>query len=139
MSKKETAYRAVLFVLAGVASFIASAWGLLVCLWTGGGSSLAEWCFVLLPSLSFPVFLISLWSRKVGLLSACLIPLGTFVALFVASPHSRGNNNAISDWFPFALGVIHRTYPIDILMAIMPVCLYFVCVLEIPTQSNAQA
>lgn len=131
-------YRAILFSVAGIASLVVSAWGLFAWLWGGGGHSISEWSFVFLPFMSFPIFLMSLLFRKIATFSSLLILVGTFSALFAASLHERQTSLAVTDLFSRLSALLIGMFWFWILMAIMPICLYFVCLLDIPrTQVEA--
>jgi hypothetical protein len=131
-------YRVVLLAIAGIVSVIVSAFGLFVGLWEVWRSSVTEFGFWFIPSLSVPVFLLSFKFRRVALLCSYLIPLGTFVALFVGNLHGRGAGFADLNLSSVVFDLMIRGYKVWITMLIMPICLYVVWLLS-PPQSEAAA
>lgn len=81
----------LLLVFAGIASAVVSLWGLMAGGWGGffydRGQiiSIPHLMFWLSPALSFPAFVIYLAFRRVGLFLAWLVPICTWLALFLTN------------------------------------------------------
>lgn len=133
MADRNQTAKLSLLAFAGVVSTMISLFAMFTGAWGGWGKTVAEFCFWFLPAMSLPIFVCFLWFRLSGLILSLVIPFGTFFTLCAANIGScLAGNCTTTDSVSIMFGTLTGMYRIWLALLIMPICLYFVCLLDTP-------
>jgi hypothetical protein len=134
---KNSGISILLIVVAGMASAAVTAFGFFAGAWGGWGGSVAEFTLWFLPAMSFPTSLISLRFRRIGLILSLLILLGTLTAISAINLRSCWNGECSTrNPLLIVFGTLVAAPQIWVPLVVMPLCLYFVCLLQSPNDER---